>query len=309
MLIFNHPAWIRVLEKTYKYNFEKFVVSSEEVYFYKKNNTKFTYYSHLPFSDEVHISDLNKFKEIVDGIINNNENVNMEIRANVEHEKFVKLQVGYKHKLNLDTNLDEIFSSFKKTQVQQPISKSIREGLLFNISNKKIDILQFYDLHLITRRRLGAPIQPQKFFLNFFDEIIKTNLGFIVNIYFQGKVISSGVFAGFVSDITYKFSASHPRYLNLRPNNLMLWTAIQEAKLRGFKFFDFGRTDLNAEGLRKFKQGWGTVEEPLIYSYYPKTPNLSKFNSFKDKVIKPIIKYSPKFICRLSGELFYKYFG
>ena len=309
MSIFNHPAWIKVLEKTYNYKFEKFVVDSEEIYFYKKNNLKLTYYSHLPFSDEISISNQKNFIEIIERIINNNENVKIEIRTNLEYDKFDKIQVGYNHKLYLEPSLDEIFHSFKKTQVQQPITKSLKEGLLYKISEEKIDLLQFYNLHLITRKRLGVPIQPKKFFLNFFDEIISKKSGFIVNVFHKDKVISSGVFMGYSNDLIYKFSASDPKYLNLRPNNLMLWGAIQEAKKRGFKFFNFGRTDLNAEGLRKFKQGWGTVEEPLIYSYYPKAPDVSKFNFIKDKIIKPFIKYSPKFVCRLSGELFYKYFG
>ncbi len=89
----------------------------------------------------------------------------------------------------------------------------------------------------------------------------------------------------------------------------MFWTAIQEAKKRGFEVFDFGRTELGNEGLRKFKQGWGTIEQPLFYSYYPKAPANYKLKFIKDKIITPLIKYSPKFVCRLSGELLYKYFG
>ncbi len=88
----------------------------------------------------------------------------------------------------------------------------------------------------------------------------------------------------------------------------MFWCAINEAKRRGFEIFDFGRTELNNEGLRKFKLGWGTIEEPLYYSYYPKAPENSKFKFIKDKIVTPFIRHSPKFVCRLSGELLYKYF-
>ena len=46
----------------------------------------------------------------------------------------------------------------------------------------------------------------------------------------------------------------------------VFWTAIQESCARSDREFDFGRTDLGNEGLRRFKSGWGGVERPLVYS-------------------------------------------
>jgi len=317
--IFNHPAWYRVLKKSYDLEIQvlgnkslledKLVLNNDTYnkgipFAIKKNK-----YVSLPFSDYIYLSNSDEIIPKIDELINNNPKIKIEIRNIFEDNRFEKKLIGYKHSLMLIKTEEEIFNSFKKTQVRQPIEKAIRDGLKAEIRNDYKAIEEFYRLHLITRKKLGVPIQPKKFFFHFWNEIIKEGLGYVVLVRINNKIISSGIFAGFNKIVTYKFSASHPVYLKHRPNNLMLWTGIQEAKRRGFEIFDFGRTDIDTEGLRKFKLGWGTVEEPLYYSYYPKAPEDSKFKFVKEKIVAPVIRYSPKFVCRLSGELLYKYFG
>jgi len=267
-------------------------------------------YVSLPFSDYVRLSNSKEVNDsIISGIIRNNSKVEIEIRDSYEANGFENKLIGHKHSLSLMHKETEIFNSFKKTQVQQPIQKSIRDGLTSIIKTDYESVIEFYKLHLLTRKKLGVPMQPKKFFYHLWNEIINKGMGYVFLVKLDDKVISSGIFIGFNKILTYKFSASHPGYLKYRPNNLMLWSGIQEAKKRGYELFDFGRTDLDTEGLRKFKLGWGTVEEPLYYSYYPKVPEDSKFKFIKDKIVAPIIRNSPKFMCRWSGELLYKYFG
>jgi hypothetical protein len=315
--IFHHPSWLSVLNK--QYHFSVFAVCSQDKtgnitagipFCEVKTPSRKKNLISLPFSDYCGFINGDSSDELFKELLNKlHENFEIQIRDKVLSEKYEKVLVGYKHSLSLFPSDEEIFKSFKKTQVQQTIQKSLKEGLVSQIRNDYNAINEFYNLHLLTRKKLGVPIQPNKFFYYFYKEIIEKGFGFIVLVYFGKKAISGGIFAGVNKIATYKFSASHPNYLNYRPNNLMLWAGIQEAKKRGFSIFDFGRTDLDTEGLRKFKLGWGTTEEPLYYSYYPKAPEDSKFKFLKDKIVSPIIRHSPKYVCRLSGELLYKYFG
>lgn len=315
--IFHHPAWFAILSKSYGLDV-RIVGSSESSVSGPQSSVeggipfvvKGKKYISLPFSD--YVSLLNTKEEndsIISGIIKSNPKVEIEIRDKYEGNGFESKLIGYKHSLLLTNSEDEIFNSFKKTQVQQPIQKAQRDGLSVSTNTNYESVIQFYNLHLLTRKKLGVPIQPKKYFYHLWNEIINKGMGYVVSVKLNDKMISSGVFIGINKILTYKFSASHPDYLKYRPNNLMLWTAIQEAKKRGFEIFDFGRTDLETEGLRKFKLGWGTIEEPLYYSYYPKAPDDSKFKFIKDRIVVPIIRNSPKFVCRWSGELLYKYFG
>lgn len=334
--IFHHPAWFNVLSKTYGFEVKVIAQSGEDEEEKIEDRSRKSEVSHqtsdfslqssveggipfvvkknkylsLPFSDYINLIES---KEVIDSIIakiiEDNPKIKIEIRDKYEGNGFESKLVGYKHLLSLLPSEDDIFNSFKKTQVQQPIEKSIRNGLTSIVTSGHEAVVKFYELHLLTRKKLGVPIQPKKFFYHLWNEIINKGMGYVVLVKLDDKVISSGIFIGFKKIHTYKFSASHPDYLKYRPNNLMLWTAIKEAKKRGIEIFDFGRTDLDTEGLRKFKLGWATVEEPLYYSYYPKAPDESKFKFVKDKIVSPIIRNSPKFVCRWSGELLYKYFG
>jgi hypothetical protein len=134
-------------------------------------------------------------------------------------------------------------------------------------------------------------------------------MGFIVMVYKDNIPISSGLFAGYNKVLSYKFGASDSGYLKLRPNNLMLWEAIQEAVKHGYEVFDFGKTENENTGLRKFKSGWGAVETPLYYSYYPEIPESGKFKFLKNILVAPVIKYTPSVVCRVTGELLYKHFA
>ena len=323
--IFQHPAWLSVISKSYgldvKVIKDKNIIDGQNPsisipdfcggipFVVKKQGGNVRLIS-LPFSDHSSLLNSRKINQVILGeIIKQYPDIKIEIRDNYSGNGFESKLVGYKHSLELTNSEEDIFSSFKKTQVQQRIKKALRDELKATIETDYESILQFYRLHLLTRKKLGVPIQPKKFFYYFWNEIVKPGLGYMVMISLKGKIISSGIFAGYNNIMTYKFSASDPEYLNYRPNNLMLWTAIREAKRRGYEILDFGRTDLDTEGLRNFKLGWGTKEEELYYSYYPKAPDASKFEFLKNKIVSPIIQKSPKFVCRLSGEVFYKYFG
>lgn len=327
--MFLQSYWLNVLKKTYNFsivlvkqadnkntkivlkdfndnNFEPYGIYLPLVIKNNKNHKKLV---SLPFTDYIDIENEEFLNSSINLLLDKFPSSKIELRTKINDDRFEKKLVGYLHKLDLNESEENIFKRFKVTQVQQCIRKSIKNGLVSKVTNDFNSLEDFYNLHLMTRKKLGVPIQPKKFFLNLWYEIIKKNYGFVILVYKDFDLLSSGIFIGKGEKIIYKFSASNTKFLHFRPNNLMLWTAIQEAKRRGYSVFDFGRTEIENEGLRKFKLGWGTIEEPLYYSYYPKAPDDSKFKWIKDKIVAPIIRNSPKFVCRLSGELFYKYFG
>jgi len=126
-------------------------------------------------------------------------------------------------------------------------------------------VLQFYRLHVRTRRRHGIPPQPWSFFLNIYREAIKAGHGFVVLAGSSSKFIAAAVFLQFGKNAVYKFGASNTSYQEFRGNNLVMWEAIRFLMQRGCQLLHFGRTDIENEGLRRFKMGWGTEEELIEY--------------------------------------------
>lgn len=234
-----------------------------------------------------------KYKEVV-------------VKSFVGDERFVKRQEGVVHFGSLERDFDEVSKRFAEMH-KRGVKKAVKAGLGVKIDRSFEGVKKFYDLHLMTRKRQGVPVQPFSFFRNLFDEVIDKGLGFVGLVYKDDVVVSGGVFLYFNKTFTYKFGASDTRFLDLRPNNLLFFEMIKYAVENGFRVFDFGKTDSKNEGLRKFKSGWGAEEKPLYYSYYPDYKESKLFEFAKDRIVAPVIRHSPKFVCRLIGEAFYKY--
>jgi hypothetical protein len=213
---------------------------------------------------------------------------------------------AFLHTLRLQADAQSLFRRFKKT-VQQVILKAEREGLSMHWGNSLCDLEVFYSLHVGTRWRLGVPVQPKRFFDLLWDRILSTGLGFLLIVYKDDRPIAGAIFLTWNGVIIYKYSASDHKFLRLRPNNLLLWYAICWGCDNGYHTFDFGRTDAENTGLRKFKSGWGgTNETPLVYSVVGSRP--TKFSSGRmSKVLSGVIRCLPPWVCRATGELFYKF--
>jgi len=85
---------------------------------------------------------------------------------------------------------------------------------------------------------------------------------------YRGMKIAGSVFFHFGGKAIYKYGASKREYQGLRANNLVLWNAINYYSEKGYTELCFGRTVRENEGLRTFKNGWGTREHALNYYEY-----------------------------------------
>ena len=134
--------------------------------------------------------------------------------------------------------------------------------------------------------------------------MLQPGFGFALLAQSEGRSVAGAVFLFHGRTMVYKFGASERDAQRLRPNHLLMCSAIREACGRGLDIFDFGRTDLNGDSLREFKLGWGTTEEPLVYSYLGVE---SRGTGRAAAALAPLIRRSPPVVCRTIGELFYKH--
>jgi lipid II:glycine glycyltransferase (peptidoglycan interpeptide bridge formation enzyme) len=166
----------------------------------------------------------------------------------------------------------------------------------------------FYRLHLQTRRRQGVPVQPRRFFRLLWENAIATGLGSVLIVEASAQPIAAAVFLSWNDTVIYKFGASDMSSRSLRPNHLLFWHAIRTACEQGFRWFDFGRTDLGQEGLRNFKLSWGAVEEPLVYGTLGgKLGAVPSADGTAGRMLEPVIRHGPLLLCRALGETLYRY--
>lgn len=191
---------------------------------------------------------------------------------------------------------------------QRNIRKAEQAGLSVSIGMSEREIEEFYALHLRTRRRLGVPIQPRRFFDLLARHILTQDLGFVATARLGEVPIASAIFLGFNGTLIYKYGASDDRYWEYRPNNVLFWSLIRWACVRGYETFDWGRSDLADEGLRRFKSGWGAEEVPLVYTTIASArPARGRRPGRLRGLMSAVIRHSPPLVCRTAGECLYRF--
>ena len=209
------------------------------------------------------------------------------------------------HTLKLSSDPEAVLKSMDKTRVREPVRQAARRGVEVRRATGKSDIFVFYEMLVDTRRRHGAPVQPRRFFDLLWDRIIEKDMGFLLLAYKKHEPVGGSLYMHYKGTLTAKYNGSAPKYWNLRSNYSLIWSAIEWGCEQGFACFDFGRTEAFNQTLRQFKSGWGTVEEPLVYSAIADRPP-RHFNSLTDQFSRFVIRHSPSVVCRLVGEAFYK---
>jgi CelD/BcsL family acetyltransferase involved in cellulose biosynthesis len=211
-----------------------------------------------------------------------------------------------RHELQLDRDSDALFRRLSKSQVQRNVKRARRERVTVHRAEREEDLDRvFFDLQLETRRRLGVPIQPRRFYTLLWRKMLAAGHGFLLIAYHGGNPIAGTLFLRGSDTLIYKYSASLKSHWDLRPNALILWTAIEQACDAGIKVLDFGRTEVQHESLRSYKQNWSTSEIPLTHTILgrPLHERRERGQAFGERVIQR----SPPWVCRAVGELLYKY--
>jgi CelD/BcsL family acetyltransferase involved in cellulose biosynthesis len=207
-----------------------------------------------------------------------------------------------RHSLRLDPGTQAVLGGFHRTH-RQNIATAERRGVRIEWGVELAQLDAFYDLHLETRRRKGVPVQPRRFFDLIKRRVMDHGLGFILLAFKGSSCVAGGLFLYWHKTLTFKYAAASVEDQELRANNLLTWTAIRWACEGGLTLFDWGRTDLANNGLRRFKNGWGAEETPLVYSTLGHTPNRAADSTLK-RIMGTVIRKSPAWVCRAAGTLY-----
>ena len=230
-----------------------------------------------------------------------------ETRSNAFGEALENVTEQYfEHRLDLRPGVDRLFASFAPS-VRRAIRKAEKSGLDVEVTKSWHGMLDFYRMHLRTRRRHGVPPQPLSFFRNIYREIISAGYGSVVVAKAANRPVAAAVFFHSGREALFKFGASDKRAQNLRPNNLVMWKGIQRLAGSGFYTLRFGRTDLHDEGLRHFKQSWGGSQYQIRYFRYGRLSQSANNPVSRGgfRLAARVFRRLPLFVNRSVGKLVY----
>ena len=213
----------------------------------------------------------------------------------------------FSHLVDLRKTPKELFASFGEG-IRRAIRKAQSARVQVEMASTLEALWSYYGLHCLTRRRHGMPPQPWSFFRQIHRHILASGQGFVALARHRNRPVAGAVFFSLGRQAIFKYGASNESFQGLRPNNLVMWEAIQLLTLKGIQELSLGRTSLTNEGLRRFKAGWGSVEHSLWYLKYDY--KLQAFAREKDEAYgwhNGIFRRLPLPISRLLGAFLYRY--
>lgn len=316
--LFHHPAWSQLLAEVYGYvpfvrafvDDSGTLVAGLPVMEIRSRLTGRRFVS-LPFTDYCPplLGDGAGMEDLARALDQGwNARTRLEVRAALPKQPHVCLRSdALRHTLAVGPDEQAVWASFDK-DMQRNIRRGEREGVTATLDRSLEGMAAFYRLQVLTRHRLGVPAQPWRFFEHLHRLVVEPGLGFVLLAHAGDAPLSAAVLLSWNGTLIGKYLASDERSWSMRPNNVLIWEAVRWACRNGYHTLDLGRTDEGEEGLRRFKVGWGTREEPLTYSFFArKAPG--PLGKRAQQALSYVIRHSPQSVCCALGELLYVHFG
>ena len=318
--IFHHPAWSNLLAECYGYR--PFVVALRDVEGticaglpMMEVNSRLTgrRWVSLPFTDYC----VPLYREpaslicLADNLVHLSQGKGkptIEVRWRFPTHPAIHSSSQYVlHTIRLSPDTEAVAKCFHSNH-RRNIKAAQKRGVCIVWAQTREHLKVFYRLHVQTRRKQGVPVQPWRFFDILGSTLLEPGLGFVLLAYKDRECLAGAVFLKWRQTLTYKYGASCPDGLSLRPNHLLFGAAIHWGCTNGCTMLDMGRTDVANTGLREFKNRWGATEVLLTYSTLPaasrwRVPGRLMLG------LQTVIRHSPLWVCRAVGTLFYRHFG
>lgn len=211
-----------------------------------------------------------------------------------------------RHTVDTSRSIDHIYSDFDR-RLKTNIRRAERSHLTYSCNTSAEAMQKFYELQVKTRRKIGVPVQPRRFFSRLQEQIIEQDFGFIGLVNQGDKSIAAGVFLFYNGTMIYKYSAADPQQLSCRPNEFLAFNAIRSAVDLDCHLFDFGISKPSQTGLRRYKTKFGAVESNVYREVIAGEQQTLPEDSKAMALASMVIKNSPEFVCKAIGESLYKY--
>jgi hypothetical protein len=320
--VFHSVPWLKAIQRTYGY--KPVVYSTSPASAPLSNGVVFCEVKSwltgrrlvsLPFSD--HCEPLLDSPEALTAI-------GQELKEKVDRKKWKYIEIRpttatplakdtavsltcFLHTLDLTPNAEEIFRRTHKTSIQQTIKRSEREGVDIETGSSERLLSLFYGLMVKTRRRHQVPPQPIEWFRNL-TACMGDRLRIRVASH-RGEPIASTITLEHKNALFYKYGASDDRFNSLGATPSLIWKAIVEGKSAGQTRMDFGRSELDNQGLIKFKDRWGATASKLTYLRWSSEPAREASHGHASGLVKRVFGIMPDFVLQTTGRILYRHIG
>src|ERR1035437_3723118 len=211
------------------------------------------------------------------------------------------------HPLSLTPSIEQIFRGLHKNCIQRRIRRAEREQLSYEKGCTEDLLNDFYRLLMITRRRHQLLPQPSIWFRNLLA-CMSPNAE-IRLVRKDAIPIAAILTLRHHRTVVYKYGCSDESSHHLGAMPFLFWKLIEESKAAGAEQIDFGRTDLDNEGLIAFKDRFGTTRRRLTYLRYPGSEAEKSAVASYLPAVRHLFSVLPDALSSRAGGLLYRHIG
>ena len=155
----------------------------------------------------------------------------------------------FTHLLKTDTEIDTLWNAYNK-RVRGAVRKAQKSGVEVINSDTDEDFSTFYDMYLMTVKRLGGTPKPRKLM----QILLQRDIAKLAIAKYNNTIIAGLLYLYYNHTVTLWCEASLPEYLQYRPNNAIFHHIITWACKEGYEWVDFGASPPENEGLIAHKE-------------------------------------------------------
>jgi len=211
------------------------------------------------------------------------------------------------HTLSLMPSLEQIFCNLHRNCIQRRIRHAEREQLSYEKGSSESLLNDFYELLMITRRRHSLLPQPRAWFRNL---VACMSPNVEIRLVRKDAIpIAAILTLRHRRTVVYKYGCSDEKFHHLAGMPFLFWKLIEESKMAGAEQIDFGRTDLDNDGLIEFKDRFGTTRRRLTYLRFPKSTREKDVVASYLPATRRLFSVLPDALSSRAAQLVYRHIG
>ena len=170
------------------------------------------------------------------------------------------VEMGYKrtdhftHFLKTNEDVESLWHAYNK-RVRGAVRKAEKSGVTVTDTDSEEALSTFYDMYLMTVKRLGGTPKPQALM----QTLLQRKIAKLAIATYRGTVIAGLLYLRFNKTVTLWCEASMPAFLKYRPNNAIFHHIIARACREQYEWVDFGASPSENTGLIAHKEQYCAI--------------------------------------------------
>ncbi|RKU19721.1 hypothetical protein C6503_07350 [Candidatus Poribacteria bacterium] len=155
----------------------------------------------------------------------------------------------FTHLLKTNEDVNALWHAYNK-RVRGAVRKAEKSGVAVTDTDSETALSTFYDMYLMTIKRLGGTPKPR----TLMQTLLQRKIAKLAIATYRNTIIAGLLYLCFNRTVTLWCEASVPAFLKYRPNNGIFHYIITQACREGYEWIDFGASPPENAGLIAHKE-------------------------------------------------------